>query len=236
MTNRTQSFRLGFTGLFVTALITAQFLAVKVIAMPLPVGLPVVGDALLFPAGVVAIAGTFLATDCYTELYGKRAARNLVNLGFLLLLVMQGLLWLAILAPGSQSGVDPTLFAEVLGPSTNIVIGGITGYLLSQHWDVFAFHLVREWTGPDRLWVRNMASTVTSQAVDTVVFVVIAFWLAPTLAGIGPALGSSALAALVLGHYLAKLGLAVLDTPIVYLLVGIARSERWGEPVTPVTD
>lgn len=56
--------------LFVTALVTAQLLAVKILAFGLPVALPVVGDAIIVPAGVLAYAITFLATDCYTELYG----------------------------------------------------------------------------------------------------------------------------------------------------------------------
>lgn len=234
MTDVEDTFRIGLVGLFIAALITAQFLAVKVIALPLPAPIPIVGDALLFPAGVIAIAVTFLATDCYTELYGERPARRLVNVGFLTLVVMLALLWVAIFAPGSDSGVEPDLFAAVLAPSTNIVAGGVLAYLVSQHWDVIAFHRIRRRTGPGLLWVRNLASTATSQLLDTVVFVLVAFWLAPVVAGLGPQLAAAELAALLLGHYLAKLGIAVLDTPFVYLLVGAARRRHVGDPATAV--
>lgn len=218
-------FRIALAAAFIASLITAQFLAVKVLVVALPTALPVVGDAILAPAGVIAIGITFLATDCYTELYGERPARRLVNVGFGTLVLMLALLWLAILLPGSGQGVDPELFAGVLGPSTNIVLGGLLAYLLSQHWDVFVFQRVREYTRDRHLWLRNLGSTATSQAIDTTVFIVVAFGVAPVALGIGEALPSAVLMSLVLGQYLAKLAIAVLDTPFVYLITGAAKRD-----------
>ncbi len=232
-----ETFRLGLVGLFVVSLITAQFLAVKILVIPLPVTLPLIGEAILVPAGVIAIAVTFLATDCYTELYGARAARRLVNIGFATLFVMLVLLWLAILAPGSpDAGVDPDLFAAVLAPSTNIVLGGLLAYIVSQHWDVFAFHRIREWSGTRWLWLRNLASTGTSQLIDTTIFILVAFWLAPVIAGIGAAESPVVLLALILGHYLVKVAIAILDTPFVYGIVGYARSQEFGGAFHPLVD
>lgn len=218
-----ETFRVGIAAAFVAALVTAQFIAVKILLLPLPVSLPFVGDAILVPAGVLAIGITFLATDCYTELYGRDPAHRLVNLGFGTLALMLGLLWLAIVLPGSSEGVPPDAFVGVLGPSTNIVFGGLLAYLVSQHWDVFVFHRIRTYTAARHLWLRNIASTVTSQAVDTAIFILTAFWLAPLVFGFGEALPPVALAALILGQYLAKLGIALLDTPFVYAVVGLAR-------------
>lgn len=219
------AFRIALAAGFIASLITAQFLAVKVLVVALPIALPVVGGAILAPAGVIAIGITFLATDCYTELYGERPARRLVNVGFGTLVLMLALLWLAILLPGSGQGVDPELFAGVLGPSTNIVLGGLLAYLLSQHWDVFVFQRVREYTRDQHLWLRNLGSTATSQAIDTTVFIVVAFWVAPVALGIGTALPSTVLVSLILGQYLAKLAIAVLDTPFVYLITGAAKRD-----------
>lgn len=228
--------RVGLAAGFVAALVAAQFFAVKILEFPLPTSLPLIGGEILVPAGVVAIAITFLATDCYTELYGERAARHLVNLGFLAVLLTLGLLWLAIALPGSDDGVDPTMFESVLAPSTNIVAGGLLAYLISQHWDVFAFHRIREYTGARYLWLRNLTSTATSQAIDTTVFILTAFWLAPSLVGIGEALPGTVLLSLVLGQYLAKLLIAVADTPFVYLIVGIARARGWSPTSTPTPE
>lgn len=217
--------RTGLAGAFIASLVTAQILAVKILAIPLPYSIPIVGDAILVPAGVLAFGITFLATDCYTELYGDQAAHRLVNVGLGTIVLMLGLLWGAITLPGSDAGVDPALFGDVLAPSTNIVIGGLLAYMVSQHWDVFAFHRVRIHTEGKHLWVRNLGSTGTSQAIDTTIFILTAFWFAPLVLGIGETLPAIVLASLLVGQYLAKLAIAVLDTPFVYLLVGWARRD-----------
>ncbi|MCL7416814.1 MAG: queuosine precursor transporter [Halalkalicoccus sp.] len=233
MTRSENGPRLVLAALFVTSLVVAQLLAVKVLALPLPTELPVVGSAVIVPAGVLAYALTFLATDCYGELYGKRPAQTLVTVGFAMILVMLSLLWLAILAPGSPAGVDPDLFARVLAPSTNVVLGGLSAYLLSQNWDVLVFHRIRERTGEGLLWARNVGSTASSQALDTVVFVLVAFSLAPTLLGIGVALPAGDLLALIVGQYVIKLLIALADTPVVYAVVGLVRSRRHERGATP---
>ncbi|TKX82858.1 VUT family protein, partial [Halorubrum sp. SS5] len=89
-----------------------------------------------------------------------------------------------------------------------------------QNWDVFVFHAIRDRTGERMLWLRNLASTATSQAIDTVIFVGVAFYVAPLLLGVGPVFDPPTLLALGLGQYILKLGIAVLDTPVVYLIVG----------------
>ena len=216
--------RVGLIGLFVTALVTAQLLAVKVLALPLPRPLPVIGEAIIAPAGVLAYAVTFFATDCYSELFGRRAAHVVVNVGFTMILVMLGLLWLAIVAPGAESGVDPAAFARVLSPSTNIVVGSLLAFVVSQNWDVFAFHAIRKRTGPRWLWLRNVLSTASSQGIDTVIFIVVAFYAAPVALGLGQALPRTVIVQLIVGQYLLKLGIAVLDTPFVYAAVGYLRS------------
>ncbi len=230
---RDEDARLALAALFVTSLVTAQLLAVKVLAIPLPAGLPAVGNETIVPAGVLAYAITFLATDCYGELYGKRPAQTLVSVGFAMILLMLSLLWLAILAPGSPAGVDPALFTRVLAPSTNVVLGGLPAYPASQHWDVFVFHRIRERTGRGLLWARNVGSTASSQAIDTVVFVLVTFAIAPALLGIGTTLPASAVLALIVGQYLFKLLIALADTPVVYAVVGLVRARREGSTTTP---
>ena len=212
--------------LFVTALITAQLTASKVLAFSLPVSLPVTGAELVLPGAALAYALTFLASDCYAELYGRRAAQVVVNVAFAMNFVLLILVWSTIAAPAAPTSVDPAMFEEVLGASTNIVAGSLLAYLVSQNWDVIVFHRIREYTDGEKLWLRNLASTASSQAIDTVIFVTIAFSLAPALIGVGPVLPMSELLALIVGQYLLKLAIAVLDTPVVYVVVGYVRSRE----------
>jgi uncharacterized integral membrane protein (TIGR00697 family) len=216
--------KVALAALFITSLVTAQLVAVKLLAVPAPGSLPVVGESILVPAGVLAYAVTFLASDCYAELYGRRPAQVMVNVGFGMNFVMLALVWLAIAAPGSPAGVDPAAFERVLGPSTNIVVGSLAAYAVSQNWDVVVFHAIGDRTDGRHLWLRNLVSTVSSQLIDTTIFVVVAFFLVPAALGIGQALPGAVLLQLVVGQYALKLLIAVLDTPFVYAVVGYARS------------
>jgi hypothetical protein len=124
------------------------------------------------------------------------------------------------------------MFETVLGASTNIVAGSLVAYVVSQNWDVVVFHAIRDRTDGKYLWLRNVASTATSQAIDTVLFVGIAFFVAPTLLGTGQPLPRQVLVALVVGQYLLKLLIALVDTPFVYAVVRAfgTESEAAAEP------
>jgi uncharacterized integral membrane protein (TIGR00697 family) len=222
--------QLGLAALFVTALITAQVTAGKVVALELPTSLPLTGDSLKVPAAVFAYAITFFASDCYAELYGKRAAQALVNVAFAMNFVLLGLVWLAIAAPvAPDSPVGQEVFTTTLGASTGVVAGSLLAYIVSQNWDVLVFHRLKDYTDGRQLWLRNIASTATSQFIDTVIFITIVFY-------IFQGLSTDVVLGLVVGQYLFKLGLVALDTPFVYLVVGMVRSREWGSHGEGVTE
>jgi uncharacterized integral membrane protein (TIGR00697 family) len=215
--------------LFVTALVTAQLTAAKVLAFPSPVELPFTGSTLVLPGAALAYALTFFASDCYSELYGRWAATRLVNVAFLMNFVVLALVYTTIAAPAASTSIDPDTFAQVLGASTSIVVGSLVAYLVSQNWDVYVFHALRERTDGEYLWLRNVGSTATSQLLDTVIFVGIAFYLLPRFAGIGPqGIPTSVVLGLMVGQYVLKLGIAVVDTPFVYLVVRAVRGREYG--------
>ncbi|WP_254832681.1 queuosine precursor transporter [Haloglomus salinum] len=227
MTNRTlPAGAVALVALFVTALVTSQVTAAKLMSVPLPVGLPVVGASVLLPGGAIAYPLTFFASDCYAELYGKRPAQVMVNVAFGMNFILLALVALTVGAPHG-GGVPQGMFATVLGASLNIVVGSLLAYLVSQNWDVLVFHALREYTDGEALWLRNIGSTATSQALDTVIFVGLAFYVLPG-AGVNPKLGLSlaGVAALMLGQYLVKLLIALVDTPFVYLVVGLVRGRN----------
>ncbi|GAA0264271.1 queuosine precursor transporter [Halobacterium noricense] len=209
--------QVALVGLFVTALVTAQLTASKLLLIQIPFSLPFTGSSLVMPGAALAYALTFFASDCYSELYGRRAAQVLVNVGFAMTLVMLALVYTTIVAPIAPfSGVGQSEFAGVLWSSANIVTGSLLAYVISQNWDVLAFHAIRRRTDGAYLWLRNVGSTATSQVIDTVIFVTVAFWAAPQVLGVGPVYGQNQILALIVGQYVLKLGIAVADTPFVY--------------------
>ena len=221
----------ALSALFIAALAIAQPTASKILAFQLPVALPVTGSELVLPGAALAYALTFLASDCYTELYGRRAAQVLVNVGFLMNFLVLALVYSTITAPAA----DPefaTTFEAALAPTANVIAGSLLAYVASQNYDVVVFDALSKYTDGRRLWLRNVVSTGTSQAIDTVIFVGVAFWVLPQYAGVGPTFEANIVLSLAVGQYLLKLLIALADTPFVYLITGaIRRSESSGSGV-----
>jgi uncharacterized integral membrane protein (TIGR00697 family) len=229
--------QVALVALFVTALVTAQLTASKLLLFELPVSLPVTGSSLVLPGAALAYAVTFFASDCYSELYGRRPAQVMVNVGFAMNFVLLALVYTTVQAPIAPfSPVAQGEFSTVLLSSANIVAGSLLAYVVSQNWDVLAFHALRERTDGAHLWLRNVGSTATSQAIDTVIFVTVAFWAAPTLLGVGQANSLDQILALVVGQYLLKLAIAVGDTPFVYAVVRAVRGAESGATSDPAAD
>ncbi len=210
--------QIGLIGLFVVSLMTAQVTGAKLGQ----ISLPLLG-VVLYPTGTVAYAGTFFATDCMSELYGREFAAKVVNIAFLMNFVLLALIWWAIRVPNSGVGIPQGEFELVLASSLNIVAGSLIAYIISQNWDVFFFHEVREATDSRFLWLRNIASTGTSQFIDTVVFTFVAFMFVPAITGIGHQLSFALIISGIIGQYVVKLIIAGVDTPLVYGAVYLVR-------------
>jgi len=193
-------------GVFAALTVLANLIAVKTIAF----------GPFIAPAAVLVYASTFLMTDILSELFGKEKARLAVWTGFIANLVM--LVSILIAVRWSASPVmDPglaTSFDAIFGFAPRVIAASMVAYLVSQHHDVWAYGFWREKTGGRHLWLRNNASTMASQLIDTAIFISLAFY------GIIP---NSILIQMMVGQYVIKLLIAALDTPFMYLAVAAAR-------------
>lgn len=165
---------------------------------------------LLVPAGVVAFSLTFLLTDAIAEIWGRDRARQTVMLGLFTNVLMLVLLQIAIKLPPAPFWGNQDAFQLVLSGPIRIVGAGLAAYILSQFFDVWAFLAIKKLTGGRYLWLRNNGSTYMSQAIDTLIFITIAFY------GLVP---GASLPNMIVSQYLVKLAITVCNTPILYLLV-----------------
>ena len=199
--------------LFTTCLLVANIIAVKLVAI----------GGWVVPAGVIAYPLTFLFTDVIAELYGRRIASKVVWIGFGANLLMVVLVFGGRLLPPASVWPDQPAYESILGMLPRIVLASMVAYLISQHHDVFAFHFWRQKTKARFLWLRNNASTMVSQALDTGLFITIAFW------GL---VSAEILLNMLLAQYIIKLVIAVCDTPFCYLLVALLKDKV--KPPLPV--
>ncbi|MDH5622766.1 MAG: queuosine precursor transporter [Gammaproteobacteria bacterium] len=164
--------------------------------------------------GVIFYSSIFFATDVLSENFGKAEANKAVRMGFavsVIILVMMSLalLYLPSTRPETAafSASIHESFATIVSFTPRFVFGSLLAYYVSQSFDVWAFHKIKEMTGERWLWLRNNGSTMSSQALDTVIYSLVAWWGIVDLK-----------TALALGgaKYIFKIAIAIIDTVFIY--------------------
>lgn len=161
-------------------------------------------------AGNVLYAATFLVTDILSEKYGKKEASKAVAYSFtIMVLWLVGTQLILLFTPNANDYISDSL-RVVFGLVPRVTIASLLGFLCSQNIDVFLYHFIWKKTGggKTKLWLRNNGSTLTSQAIDTVIFTTVAFW------GVYP---RNVFFSILITTYVFKAIVALLDTPFMYL-------------------
>ncbi|MGC1782047.1 MAG: queuosine precursor transporter [Acidobacteriaceae bacterium] len=196
------------TLIFVVVLLVSNLVAQKICRIgPLTLS----GAELLFPI-------TYIFGDIFTEVYGYAASRRAIWTGFFasaLLSVMGAIIVALPPAPGWR---NQAAFATVFGFIPRLVAASLIAYWAGEFTNSYVMAKMKLMTQGRWLWTRTVGSTISGQAVDTTVVVLIAFW--------GHAPGRTLLA-LIFSAYIAKVIYEILATPLTYAIVGwLKRSEQ----------
>jgi len=160
------------------------------------------------PASVIVFSMTFFITDIISEKWGKAHAKKAVWAGFFAnLLLILSIYIIVAWEPASYALEMSEMFSKVLALTPRIVIASFLAYIVSQNHDVWAFHFWKKKTKGKHLWLRNNASTIVSQLIDSLIFITIAFY------GVFP------IAPLILGQWVVKICIALIDTPFMYISI-----------------
>lgn len=203
---KTQESLTILTIIFIVCLVISNAITGKVI----DTGFTLFGEPLTIAGAIICYPICYLITDIVGEIWGKKEANKIVKYGF----IGQVLATLIILITTYTPYIDPTMqyaYEKLLGLNWVFVVGSLSAYLVSQYLDVHIFHKLKE-RYAEHKWIRNNASTMLSQFVDTAVFITIAFGF-----GFGWLFDNQiALVNMLIGQYLVKLLCAVVDTPFFY--------------------
>lgn len=197
--------------IFVISIVVANIVGCKVI----DTGLTLFGLPLSLSGGAITYAFTFLCTDIIGELWGKPEAKRAVKYGFIGQLFAIALIIATQYTPTNDAEMQAA-YVKLLGQSPMFVLGSLCAYACSQTWDVWIFHKVRDHFNarPSLRWIWNNLSTATSQIIDTAIYAVVSFGI-----GMGWLWHSDmwgVLTGIIIGQYLLKLCLAIIDTPFFY--------------------
>ncbi len=193
---------LVLAGLFIGSLVVCNLIANKFLEADL--GFKV----FVLSAGALPYPVTFLVTDLLSEVYGQRRANQVVRAGFVVSLFVLGVLWLGAQFPAiPDSMVDDATYDRVFHSAWRVIAASMTAYLVAQFVDIRLFHFWKRLTRGKHLWLRNNASTVLSQLLDSALVVLVLF------AGQWPA---EQMVSVILDLWLFKALVALADTPLFY--------------------
>jgi uncharacterized integral membrane protein (TIGR00697 family) len=197
-------------GVFIGAIVTANLMGTKI------------ADFGLFAAsvGIFMYPITFLVTDIVADVYGKKKVKGFIVAGFLVNVMLFLMIMLSVWLPPASRYASNEAFLEVFNPSLRIVAASLVAFLIAQIHDVMSFEFMKKKTGGRFLWLRNNASTIVSQFIDTTIFMFIAFYM------VAPKFTADFIFMLIIPYWLVKVLVALLDTPFVYLGVWWLKGKR----------
>jgi queuosine precursor transporter len=174
---------------------------------------PVQLGGIVVPAAIFIYTLTFTLIDLINESLGKEGARKVIVAAFIANLLLAAYSQLAVALPPASFYSGQEAFAGVLGGTPRIVFASLAAYVISSLIDteIFAFWKNRV-RGPK--WARVLASNTISTGIDSVVFIVLAFY------GIMPVW------TLIQGQYLVKMTITVVSLPLIYLTKEAGRMKK----------
>lgn len=223
------------SGFFIANAMIAEFIGVKIFSLEDTVGikrleLPLFGSNFSFhlTAGVLLWPVVFIMTDIINEYYGSKGVKflsyltvTLIAYSFLMFSGAIGLKPSEYFTIGNGIDNANNAFRGIFGQGLWIIIGSMVAFLIGQVLDVFVFHRIKRVTGEKSIWLRATGSTLISQLVDSFVVLFIAFYIGRRLQeGQGDAWSLKQILVTGTGNYIYKFIVAVVLTPVIYLIHG----------------
>jgi len=188
-------------GVFVAAVVIANLLGTKIANF----------GVFVASVGIFMYPITFLATDIVAEVFGRKKVTTFIVAGLIANIMLFLMVALSIRLPPATRYPSNEAFLEIFNPSLRIIRASIIAFLIAQIHDVVAFEYWKKVTGGRFLWLRNNASTIVSQFLDTTIFMFLAFYLAT------PQYTVEFIFALIIPYWLLKVVISIADTPFLYL-------------------
>lgn len=221
---------LGF--FFLTNALVAEFMGVKIFSVEDTFGIShfvftLFGekiDGFSLTCGAILWPFVFILTDIINEYFGKRGVQFLSWIAAGMIAFAFLMLFLAIhVAPAPwwihNSGFKDLNFNEaysaVFGQGMTIIIASLSAFLISQLIDVKVFHWIKQRTGEKKIWMRTTGSTLISQLIDSFVVLFLAFYV---LQGSTTRWSFQLVLAVSIVNYIYKFLMALLITPVIYLV------------------
>ncbi|NCU04766.1 MAG: queuosine precursor transporter [Chitinophagaceae bacterium] len=231
---------LVLAGFFIANALIAEIIGVKIFSLEKTLGfspmeIKLFGNVLSvnLTAGVLLWPVVFIMTDIINEYYGMKGVRflsyltaGLITFAFIIFFFAMKLTPADFFITSKQGSGVPDMgkaYNSVLGQGGFIIIGSLTAFILGQLIDVFIFHRIKKVTGEKNIWLRATGSTLVSQFIDSFVVLFIAFYIGTRVNQHGNDFVWPMNLFLAVGvvNYIYKFIVAIVLTPVIYLIHGI---------------
>ncbi|MFC1903933.1 queuosine precursor transporter [Chloroflexota bacterium] len=193
------------SAIFVTCLITANIIAVKVISL----------GPVILPAAILIFPLSYIFGDILTEVYGYRQARKVIWLGFACNLIFVFFAWVGQILPPAPFWEGQEAYENILGYTPRLLAASFFGYLAGEFINSFVLAKMKILTRGRWLWSRTIGSTIVGQGLDTSIFITLAFISTPSFVPI-----------MILYHWLAKTVIEAIATPFTYAAVSFLKKKE----------
>ena len=197
---------LVIAAIFVTCLITANIIAVKIISFSIGPVQPVV------PAAIIVFPLSYIFGDILTEVYGYRWARRIIWLGFACNLIFVFFAWIGGLLPSAPFWSGQSAYQTILGYTPRLLLASFSGYLVGEFANSLVMARMKLATSGRWLWTRTISSTLIGQGLDTAFSSSSPFTTPPPITPM-----------LIVYHWSGKVLIEVLATPLTYKAVGYLK-------------
>jgi uncharacterized integral membrane protein (TIGR00697 family) len=188
------------TALFVAVLLISNVASTKILDL----------SPFTFDGGTILFPLSYIFGDILTEVYGYARARRVIWLGFLSAAVMAATLWVVAVLPPAAGWAHQEAFEVILGQTPRIVLGSLLGYWAGEFSNSLVLAKMKIATRGRWLWTRTIGSTLVGQALDSGVFLLVAF---------GGTLAAPVFWTVFFSNYVFKCGVEILFTPATYAAV-----------------
>lgn len=186
-------------GLYVAFVLISNIIAYKIAAFNL-------GFITFYATSATLVfAVTFLLTDIVNEKFGREETHKMIFIAFITQIAVALFILLAIYLEPAPFFMDQDIFVKILGFAPRIMIASWIAFLISENADAYIFSQFKNMTRGKHLWARNVFSSIPSMALDTFIFVTIAFY------NVQPLLP------LITGVLVLKWIVGIIDIPFMYL-------------------
>ena len=194
-------------GLFVAVLLISNVASTKILQFG-PFNFD--GGTLIFPL-------SYIFGDILTEVYGYRRSRKVIWTGFFCAALMSITFIIVGKLPPAADWPYQEAYDAILGLTPRIVLASLLAFFAGEFSNSYTLAKLKVKMKGKMLWVRTIVSTLLGEGLDTIIFVLVAFWgvLPPDL-----------LLTVIISNYIFKVGVEVLFTPFTYKIVSFLKKKE----------